>query len=111
MAQESNLVQVRFRADWHGRLGRVGTAGAAGMVDGVFPAGALARRSDRRPLSRVPYYGGGYYPYYDDDYGYPALPYGYPAHYYGYAPRILSRLWRHPWILSRPAIPTVVWGG
>ena len=83
MAQESNLVQVRF-GGWHGGWG--GWHGRGGWHGGRgFPAGALAGALIGAAIA-VPYYGGGYYPYYDDDYGYPALPYGYPAHYYGYAP-------------------------
>jgi hypothetical protein len=81
MAQESDLVQVRF-GGWHGGGG--GWHGWGGWHGGRgFPAGALAGALIGAAIA-APYYGGGYYPYYDDDYGYPALPYGYPAHYYGY---------------------------
>jgi|SRR5580692_656461 hypothetical protein len=76
MAQESDLVQVRF-GGWHGGSG--GWHGGRG-----FPAGALAGALIGAAIA-APYYSGGYYTYYDDDYGYPALPYGYSAHYYGNA--------------------------
>ena len=74
-AQESDVVQVRFGGrhggwgGWHGGRG--------------FPAGALAGALIGAAIA-APYYGGGYYPYYHDDYGYPAPPYGYPAIPYGY---------------------------
>jgi hypothetical protein len=45
-----------------------------------FPAGALAGALIGDAIA-APYYSGGYYTYYDDDYSYPALPYGYSAHY------------------------------
>jgi hypothetical protein len=72
MAQESDLVQVRF-GGWHGGSG--GWHGGRG-----FPAGALAGALIGAAIA-APYYSGGYYTYYDDDYSYPALPYGYSAHY------------------------------
>src|SRR5260370_27620637 len=81
MAQESDLVQVRF-GGWHGGGG--GWHGWGGWHGGRgFPAGALAGALIGAAIA-APYYGGSYYPYYDDDYGYPALPYCYPAHYYSY---------------------------
>ena len=73
--QESDLVQVRF-GGWHGGWG--GWHGGRG-----FPAGALAGALIGAAIA-APYYGGGYHPYYDDDYGYPAPPFGYPAIPYGY---------------------------
>jgi hypothetical protein len=76
MTQESDRVQVRF-GGWHGGWG--GWHGGRG-----FPAGALAGALIGAAIA-APYYSGGYYTYYDDDYGYPALPYGYSAHYYGNA--------------------------
>ncbi len=77
MAQESDVVQVRF-GGWHGGWG--GWHGGRG-----FAAGALAGALIGTAIAG-PYYGGGYYPYYGGDYGYSALPYGYPAYSYGYAP-------------------------
>jgi hypothetical protein len=75
MTQESDRVQVRF-GGWHGGWG--GWHGGRG-----FPAGALAGALIGAAIA-APYYGGGYYAYYDDDYGYPASPYGYPAPPFGY---------------------------
>lgn len=75
MTQESDRVQVRF-GGWHGGWG--GWHGGRG-----FPAGALAGALIGAAIA-APYYGGGYYAYYDDDYGYPARPYGYPAPPFGY---------------------------
>jgi hypothetical protein len=80
MSQESDLVQVRY-GGWHGGWGgwHGGRGFAAGALAGALIGAAIAG----------PYYGGGYYPSYDDDYGYLALPYGYaPGYYpaYGYAP-------------------------
>jgi hypothetical protein len=76
MTQESDRVQVRF-GGWHGGWG--GWHGGRG-----FPAGALAGALIGAAIA-APYYGGGYYAYYDDDYGYPAPPYyGYPAPPFGY---------------------------
>ena len=77
MAQESDLVQVRF-GGWGGWHGRGGWHGGRG-----FPAGALAGALIGAAIA-APYYSGGYYTYYDDDYGYPAAPFGYPAIPYGY---------------------------
>jgi hypothetical protein len=64
-AQESDVVQVRF-GRWHGGWG--GWHAGRG-----FPAGALAGALIGAAIA-APYYGGGYYPYYDDDYGYRAPP-------------------------------------
>jgi len=75
MAQQNDLVQVRY-GGWHG-----GWHGGRG-----FPAGAFAGALIGGAIA-APYYGGGYYPYYDDNYGYAALPYGYPGYSYGYASR------------------------
>jgi hypothetical protein len=69
MTQESDRVQVRF-GGWHGGWG--------------FPAGALAGALVGAAIA-APYYGGGYYPYYDQGYGYAAPAYGYAAPAYGYA--------------------------
>ena len=85
VAQERDLVQVRY-GGWHGGGG--GWHGGRG-----FPAAAFAGALIGGAIAAAPYYGGGYYPSYDDDYGY-AAPYGYsapyygdPAPYYGYSPR------------------------
>jgi hypothetical protein len=83
-AQQNDLVQVRY-GGWHGGWG--GWHGGRGFPAGAF-AGALIGGALISGAIAAPYYGGGgYYPYYDEDYGYAALPYGYPAYSYGYAPR------------------------
>ena len=76
-AQDNDLVQVRF-GGWHGGGGgwHGGWHGGAG-----FPAAAFAGALIGGAIAAAPYYGGGYYPSYDADYGYSA--YGYSAPYYG----------------------------
>jgi hypothetical protein len=99
MAQESDLVQVRYGGGhgggggWHGGGG--GWHGGAG-----FPAAAFAGALIGGAIAAAPYYGGGYYPYYNDDYGYSAPYYGDPAPYYGYSPRYY-----------RGCYPYCGWGG
>lgn len=81
-AQQRDLVQVRYGGGgWHGGGG--GWHGGRG-----FPAAAFAGALIGGAIA-APYYGGGYYPSYDADYGYgyPAPYYGDPAPYYGYGPR------------------------
>jgi len=93
MAQESDLVQVRY-GGWHGG-GWGGWHGGPG-----FPAAALAGALIGGAIAG-PYYGGGYSPYgghspyYDGDYGYPAPYYGDPAPYYGYGPRYYPGCYPH----------------
>lgn len=95
MAQESDLVQVRY-GGWHGGGG--GWHGGWGGWHGGrgFPAGAFAGALIGGAIAAAPY-GGGYYPYpyYDDDYGYPAPYYGDPAPYYGYGPRYYPGCYPH----------------
>jgi hypothetical protein len=86
MAQESDLVQVRY-GGWHGGWG--GWHGGRG-----FPAAAFAGALIGGAIA-APYYGGGYYPSYDDDYGYAAPPYGGPAPYYDYGPRYYRGCYPH----------------
>ena len=71
MVAQSDLVQVRF-GGWHGGGG--GWHGGWGGWHGGrgFPAGAFAGAVIGGALAAAPYYGGGYYPYYDDAYGYAA---------------------------------------
>jgi hypothetical protein len=82
---ESDLVQVGF-GGWHGGWGgwHGGPGFAAGALAGALIGGAIAG----------PYYGGGYYRYYEDDYGYSALPHGYAPENY-YYPRYAYRC--HPY--------------
>ena len=81
MTQNSDVVQVRY-GGWHGG----GHGGWGGWRGGAgFPAAALAGALIGGAIA-APYYGGGYYPYYGDDYGYAALPYRDPAPYYGTRP-------------------------
>ena len=104
MAQESDLVQVRY-GGWHGGGG--GWHGGGGGWHGGwhggrgFPAAAFAGALIGGAIAAAPYYGGGYYPSYDDDYGY-AAPYGYsapyygdPAPYYSYGPRYYPGCYPH----------------
>jgi len=92
VAQDSDLVQVRY-GGWHG--GRGGWHGGWGFPGGALAAGALIGGA-----IAAPYYGGGYSPYYGDAYGYAPAPYGDPAPYYGHSPRYY-----------RGCYPYCGWGG
>ena len=81
IAQEANLVQVRF-GGWHGGGWHGGAGFAAGALAGALVGAAIA----------APYYGGGYYPY--PSYGY---SYGYPAYYDNWAPEAYPTYGNNPW--------------
>jgi hypothetical protein len=94
MAQEGDLVQVRFGGwhggGWHGGGWRGGPGFAAGALAGALIGGAVAA-----PY----YYGGGYYPY-------RAYGYGYPAYYDNEAPEAYPTYGNNPW-----NNPYYRWGG